>query len=489
MMVKSKKKITLKQGCLIAIIIYFAVMAIFWVCSYDELNFRNDSTDMLQNISAVPEITKDIVFTQNFKATYNGNLTGITFLMGTFARTNTNHLMFKVFDGEEQIAESIIDASTIRDNARFTVPFEQTPMLKKNSIYMVEVTSPDGESGNATTIYVGTEYVAGKVSIVLDMSEAMQTHINGAPLGCSFCWEINTRADLLGGKIYPFVALGVGIVLVSYCVYMIVCEKRGRSCVGLRTVNLFKKYRYLLKQLVSRDFKTKYKRSVLGVLWSFLNPVLMTTVQFVVFSKLFSSSIENFVLYLIIGIVCFNFFNECASMCLSSIVINASLITKVYMPKYIYPVSRALSSCVNLLFSLIPIVGIMIVTGSPISKALVLVPIPLICLFIFSLGVGMILSTMMVFFRDTQFLWGVLSTILMYVTPIIYPESILPNKIMWLVKLNPLYHIIKSVRSMIMDGISPEPMEYIIMLGTSFLVLLAGAVIFRKNQDKFVLNL
>ena len=176
-------------------------------------------------------------------------------------------------------------------------------------------------------------------------------------------------------------------------------------------------------------------------------------------------------------------------MCLNSITGNASLITKVYMPKYIYPISRALSSSINLLFSLIPLLGVMIITQTGFSKAFFLVPIPLVCLFAFSLGIGMILATLMVFFRDVQFLWNVLSMLWMYMTPVFYPESILPSNYLILFKMNPLYHIIRMMRVMVLDGASPEPKAYFISLFMSFGTLLIGAMIFKKQQDKFVLNI
>lgn len=262
-----------------------------------------------------------------------------------------------------------------------------------------------------------------------------------------------------------------------------------RNNVVTRLIDAFRRYNYLIRQLVSRDFKTKYKRSVLGVLWSFLNPLLTMTVQYIVFSTLFRGDIQNYPLYLLSGIVCFNFFNESTSMTLQAIVGNAALITKVYVPKYIYPLSRVLSSAINLLMSLIPLLLVMLLTRVPVRPAIVLLPVGLVCLFGFCLGVGMVLSTMMVFFRDTQFLWGVVSLLWMYATPIFYPESIIPEKFMLIYKCNPLYHIIRFIRIVLLQGVSPEPKAYALCLIASFVPLLVGVLVFKKNQDKFVLNL
>ena len=176
-------------------------------------------------------------------------------------------------------------------------------------------------------------------------------------------------------------------------------------------------------------------------------------------------------------------------MALMSIVGNATLITKVYVPKYIYPVSRVLSSGINLLLSMIPLFAVMLLTGAPISPSLLLLPFGLICLVVFSIGIGFLLSTAMVFFRDTQFLWGVVSMLWMYATPIFYPESIIGEQYMLLFKGNPMYHIIKFVRVILIDGVSPEPMSYVLCLAAAFIPLCIGAIVFKKNQDKFILNL
>ncbi|MBR3895378.1 MAG: ABC transporter permease [Clostridia bacterium] len=238
-----------------------------------------------------------------------------------------------------------------------------------------------------------------------------------------------------------------------------------------------------------RDFKTKYKRSVLGMLWSFLNPLLTMSIQYVVFSTLFKTSIDNFVIYLLSGIVCFNFFNEATNMCLMSIVGNATLINKVYVPKYIYPFSRTLSSTINLLLSLVPLFIMLLITRTWPTEAVLLLPFVLLMLFLLSYGVGLILATLMVFFRDTQFLWGIFSMLLMYLTPVFYPESIIPAQFMTVYKLNPLYHVLRFMRSILIDGVSLEPKAYLYCIVLCTLPFVIGVLVFRKNQDKFVLNI
>lgn len=163
----------------------------------------------------------------------------------------------------------------------------------------------------------------------------------------------------------------------------------------------YQKYWFLLTQLVSRDFKTKYKRSVLGVLWSMLNPLLTMGVQYIVFSELFRWDIDNFAVYLLIGTVMFNFFTESTGQALVSITGSASLITKVYVPTYIFPVSKVLSSCINLGFSTLALYAILLIQRVPLNIYHLLMPFGYLCLVAFAIGIGLILASMMVYFRDT----------------------------------------------------------------------------------------
>ena len=257
----------------------------------------------------------------------------------------------------------------------------------------------------------------------------------------------------------------------------------------IRQCNNVRRYKFLLQQLVSRDFKAKYKRSFLGVLWSFLNPLLTMIVQFIVFSTLFKSDIPNFAMYLLIGIVFFNFFSEATSMGLTSIVGNASLITKVYIPKYIFPVSRVLSSSINLLLAMIPLFIVALFTGVRFTFAVLILPFSIACTIVFCIGVSLILSSAMVYFRDMQFLWGVLNMLWMYATPIFYPESILPQNLMILFKMNTMYHFIRLSRALILNGESPEFKAYLFCVIAAVIPFFIGTIIFKKAQNEFALHL
>jgi ABC-type polysaccharide/polyol phosphate export permease len=255
-------------------------------------------------------------------------------------------------------------------------------------------------------------------------------------------------------------------------------------------INIFKtfyKYRGLVEQLVKRDLKVKYRRSVLGYLWSLLNPLIMMMVISAVFSTVFRFDIPNFPIYMLSGMIIFNFFSEATTSAMSSIVNGGALIKKVYLPKYIFPFSRTLSSFVNLLFSLLAIVIMLFITKVPVTPILLLFPLPLLYVLLFSIGVGLILSVCMVYFRDTAHLYGVFLTAWMYFTPIFYPESIVPAFTRNLLKFNPLYHFIQIFRQVVLYGQMPTMKENLICVGVCVVSIFVGLLFFRKNQDKFIL--
>ena len=249
------------------------------------------------------------------------------------------------------------------------------------------------------------------------------------------------------------------------------------------------KYKFLIKQMVSRDFRLKYKRSLLGVFWSFLNPLLMMSVQYIVFSALFRFDIENYPVYLLTGIVMFSFFSESCSLTMNSLISSAALIKKVYVPKYIYPLTRTISSLINLLISMIPLLMVTLISGIRPSFSFLLVIVPVACVFLFSLGIGMMLAISMTAFRDTQYLWGVISMVWMYLTPIFYPVSILPEKVAMIMRFNPMCPFIDFMRSCIIDGVSPDASCYAMCFFWAAAVFLLGAHVFNRKQDKIILYL
>ena len=249
----------------------------------------------------------------------------------------------------------------------------------------------------------------------------------------------------------------------------------------------FKKYRYLLEDLVAKDFKLKYRRSVLGFFWSILNPLLMMLVITAVFSNMFESDIEYFSVYYLCGYVIFNFVIEATNGALTSIVQSGYLIKKVYIPKYIFPLEKASFALVNVLFSLIAVVLVIGITKMPVSPTILLIPVPIFYAFIFSIGLGLILATVNTFFRDAGHLYSVWTTAWMYLTPLFYPLDIIPSSIKTFIYCNPLFYYVDYFRMLVIDGEIPDLRTNLICLEFSFLFLIIGLIVFKRNQDKFIL--
>lgn len=249
------------------------------------------------------------------------------------------------------------------------------------------------------------------------------------------------------------------------------------------------KFDELLKQLILRDIKIKYRRSYLGYVWSILNPLMTMTVLVIVFSHLFKRfDIDNFPLYLISGQIVFSFMSEATNMAVSSISNNASLIKKTYVPKYIFTLSKVGSSLVNLVFSMGALLLVMIFTGATFSWSLLFFPVLILQVFVFVLGLGLLLASMSVFFRDIQYLWSVILPMWMYLTPIFYPVSIIPESYRGLYQaLNPMYWYVTQSRDIIVYAKFPE--MNLVMMGSVFAlaVFVFGAWVFNKKQDDFIL--
>lgn len=251
----------------------------------------------------------------------------------------------------------------------------------------------------------------------------------------------------------------------------------------------FKKYQPLLNELIARDIKTKYRRSLLGVLWTILNPLLMMVVLSVVFSNLFRFDIEYFPVYLLSGQLIFNFFSESTTNAMSSIIANGPLIRKIYVPKYMFVLSRIFSSTINLLASFTALICVMLVMRVRLHYTVLLSVIPLLMIVFFSLGAGLILAAITVKFRDVMHLYSVFITALMYLTPVIYPMSILPPWLEKIVLLNPITNILMMFREFMIYGTFPSILSIVIGMVEVVIILVLGVYVFYKNQDEFILNI
>ena len=254
-----------------------------------------------------------------------------------------------------------------------------------------------------------------------------------------------------------------------------------------RFIANFLKYRYLLIELVKRDIKVKYRRSVLGIFWSFLEPLLFMIVLTIIFSTLFKGNIENYPVYILSGRLVFMFYSQATGGALRSITRNASIIKKIYVPKYIYPVSQTFSSLVTFLLSLIILVLVMLVTGAPFTIYIALFLVPTVLLIIFNIGVGLILATVNVFFRDIEHLYGVFLTLIMYCSAVFFPAEIIPANFQWILTWNPVYAMIKLTRDVFLYGQLFDTFTLLFATFAAIGSLIIGMILFYRYQDKFIL--
>ena len=257
----------------------------------------------------------------------------------------------------------------------------------------------------------------------------------------------------------------------------------------LNIIDLYKRNKFLLTELIKRDISGKYKDSYLGLLWSFFNPLLSMVVLTMVFSLIFAGSIENFPVYLLSGKLLFDLYANASSGAMDSIKGNSEIIKKIYVPKYMFAIGIVCSEFINFLISLIVLILVMIVTKAPFYFALIYSPIPIFFLILLTTGAGLILATVTTFFTDIKYLYGVLIMLLSFMTPLFYPIDIIPKQFLFAYKLNPLYCAVTSFRDIVLYGQFPafKPLAFLIV--TSVVVLIVGIVLFYKYQDKFILYL
>ena len=245
---------------------------------------------------------------------------------------------------------------------------------------------------------------------------------------------------------------------------------------------------YVLQTLVARDFKLKYRRSVIGVLWSILNPLLMMVVLSAVFSFFLRfGNIENFPLYLILGMTLFNFMSGATSSAMASIINASSLIKKVRVNKLLFPLQKVTFELTNFATSLVAVAIVMIFFKITPTLNLILLPILLVYIFMFTLGISLALAALSVFFRDIMHLWGVILTAWTYATPIFYPIDILDPWMQNIMSFNPMYHYITYYRDIALWGNTPSIEANLLCACMGIVSMVIGLAIFKKTQNKFIL--
>lgn len=247
-----------------------------------------------------------------------------------------------------------------------------------------------------------------------------------------------------------------------------------------------KKYSFLFEELVKRDFKQKYKRTALGMVWSMLAPLLTLLVMALVFTKFFGRTTPHYIIYLFCGNLLFNFFKESTSGGMVSLAANAGIITKVNVPKYMFLLSKNVSSLINFGLTLVIFFIFVAIDGIPFRWSFFLLLFPIGCLVVFNIGVGLILSGMYVIFKDVKYLYDIFTMLLMYLSAIFYNIDAFALKVQYLFYMNPIYVYIRYFRKIVIENDIPEPSFHLLCSFYAVVVFGIGCLIYKKYNYKFL---
>lgn len=246
------------------------------------------------------------------------------------------------------------------------------------------------------------------------------------------------------------------------------------------------KYKFLFSELVKRDFKKKYKRTTLGMLWSILSPLLNVLVLMMVFTQFFGRNQEHFIIYIFSGTLIMSFFTETTQGCMRSLMANASIFSKINVPKYLFTFSKAIQAFINFLLTFLVYIAFCIGDGIDFGFHMLSLIYPIICALLFSVGVGLILAALFIFFRDIEYLYSVFLTLLNYVSAIFYPVDMLPETFQKIFLCNPVYVYIKYFRCVVIDGMIPSLPFHGLCAIYAIAAVAIGCFIYKKYNHEFL---
>ena len=255
---------------------------------------------------------------------------------------------------------------------------------------------------------------------------------------------------------------------------------------NMTIVNIIKRNRFLFEELTKRDFKKKYKRTALGILWSVISPFLTFIIQYFVFGYIFNRLDSGFVVYLLTGTLMYTFFSNATTAGMFSMYSNGAILSKVKVPKSLFVLSSNSAATFNFFLTLIVYFGFMLVCGVSIGPHLLLMVYPILCLIIFNIGMSYVLSTLFVFFKDIQYLYQIFTMLLTYLSAIFYDVKSFPDNLQFIFRINPIYQYISYMRELVMQASVPSFEHHIVCLAFSIGMLMIGLLIHKKTEQKFV---
>lgn len=267
-----------------------------------------------------------------------------------------------------------------------------------------------------------------------------------------------------------------------------VYDSSAQGSRALEELHQLWRYRDLVFQMVRRDLVMRYKRSVLGIAWTMLNPLGTTIILAIVFSEVFGIG-GGYAAYVLSGLMVWNFFAQTTNACMTNLLWGGHLLKRIYLPRTVFSVSAIGTGLINLALSIVPLLAVMLFTGITPKISAFLLPIAALFLSMFSLGLGLLFATIAIRFADVVDMYQVLLTAWMYLSPVIYPLEMIPEKYAWIVKFNPVYYLISFTRAVIYEGRFPAWHEYLVTGGIAVITLLMGWLVFCRNADELAYRL
>ena len=364
--------------------------------------------------------------------------------------SNTHALHFGWFPGDERQDESITQSITFR------IPVDENRQILFNSYPWSGMVRIETETWSQDVDTYG---------------KSMQTAIS-IPNTSSISTMISREA-------FPHYTLIFTIITVMmFAAILLITEQKSLEKIT--------KYKFLFSQLVNRDFVLKYKRTVLGMLWSMLSPFFNLIIMWLVFGQLLGSNINHYALYLFIGQIVFSYFSESTNLGMTALLDNSSIFTKVNVPKYMFIFSKSVSSLINFLINTCILFVFTLCDGIPITWNWIMLIYPVVMLVIFNLGLSLILSACFVFFRDMQYLWGIACQLIMWLSAIFYSIDSFSQISRNLFLLNPMYLFIRYVRKILLENAVPSIWFHLLMAGYAAVAIILGFVIYKKKNHEFL---
>ena len=459
-----------------AVILLFSV--IYYLISKNTLSTETvrEPYNRVEPIATVGEMTDGTELEQFFDVS-SDYLTGIIVRFANYEHEAEGTLILELRNSAgECLASANITAPELENNADYYFNFQKKVDVRSDRHLSLYAKALGGRHQSSVTLWTGVEQPGCRLLV------------NGTQFPNTLYMEPAGIREPNFTLWHSVTTIALILLLVGFCLYQSWMEKRGKRTAFSEIVHVFDRYKFLLTQLVSGDFKNKYRRSYLGIVWSLLNPLLMMVVMSIIFSVVFRfSAIPNFQVYLILGQVMFSFYAESTQLSVMTIVGSGQLIKKVYLPKYIFPLSKVVFSFINTSISFIAVLLVILYYRVPLTLNILYLPMIMASFFLFCLGIGFILSALMVFVRDTLHLYGIVVTILGYLTPIFYSIDVFPKTLQTILKCNPIYHYVTAVRTVLLYGQPVPVLESVICIGIGILSLAIGVSYFQRKQSKFIL--